>query len=222
MFEGFKLTEAQFAAALSFHWNTGKIKVASWVKSFKAGKLANAKKQFLQYNKPASIVDRRKAEAELLFEGKWAQTGYATEYTRVKLKADGSGAPIDWSSAKKINVEKELKLALADEIPAADKVIVTEETKVEVPVEVPVPVVPPKAQDAAVKAEDSTRKGIRSIAGGFIGTGLTGGAVTTVMGLPVSTVLTWLAIAVGGLAIWLLLGPWIIRRIKAVQAELDL
>jgi lysozyme len=42
-FAGCDLTEAEFAAALSFHWNTGAISKASWVTSFKAGKIGDAK-----------------------------------------------------------------------------------------------------------------------------------------------------------------------------------
>lgn len=214
-FKGFTLTEAEFAAALSFHWNTGKIKVASWVKTFRAGNKTLARKQFMQYNKPAEIVGRRTAEAELLFEGKWSNKGTITEYTRVK-----ENGQIDWSSARKINIEKPLRDAMQGKIPDADKVIVTETRTTEVPVEVPVEVTPPKAIEKADKAEASTRRGFKWVGSSFIGSGLTGGAVTTILGFPVSTVLTWLAVAVAGLAIWLLFGPWILRRIKAIQTEL--
>lgn len=37
-----ELSEAQLAAALSFHYNTGAIKRASWVKSFNAGNVVKA------------------------------------------------------------------------------------------------------------------------------------------------------------------------------------
>jgi lysozyme len=131
-FVGCALTEAEFAAALSFHWNTGKISEASWVKSFKAGKIGDAKAQFMLYDKPASIIDRRRAECALFFEGIWKGNGKVTEWTRVK--SDGH---IDWSSAKIIDISTELRAAIAGDIPASDKVIVEEK------VPVPVPVTPP-------------------------------------------------------------------------------
>lgn len=143
-FAGRTLTEAQFAAALSFHWNTGKIKQARWVKSFLAGKIEQAKKEFMLYRKPPEIISRREKERDLFFAGKWSNNGSMTEYTRVK-----SNGQIDWSSARKINVEKELAEALAKDIPEPDKVIVTDTVTVEKPVAVPTPVaVVPPSMDA--------------------------------------------------------------------------
>lgn len=124
-FKGVNLTKAQFAAALSFHWNTGAIAKASWVTKFKAGDIAGARKAFMLYNKPREIVGRREKERDLFFDGVWSNDGTMIEYTRVKP----SGS-IDWSSAKRINVEKELKAALSDEIPDADKVIVEQKVPV--------------------------------------------------------------------------------------------
>lgn len=144
VFKGFALTKAQFAAALSFHWNTGKIGSASWVEKFKAGQMKAAEKAFMLYRNPPEVVGRRKAEADLLFRGVWSNKGSMTEYTKLTPK----GTPM-WSSAKRINVEKELRAALAGEIPASDKVIVEKPVKVEVPVEVEVekPTVPKKIDE---------------------------------------------------------------------------
>lgn len=141
-FTGVELSKEQFAAALSFHWNTGQIGKASWVKLFKAGKLAEAKKAFMNYSKPKAIVPRRQSERDLFFNGQWSNAGTMTEYTRVTAK----GTP-DWGSAKRIFVERELKAALAGEIPEADKVIVTEEKVVAVPISVEKQVVPQKVED---------------------------------------------------------------------------
>lgn len=131
VFKGVSITKAQFAAALSFHWNTGAIEEASWVKLFKAGKIAEAKKAFMRYNKPAEIVGRRQAERDLFFDGKWSNTGKITEYTRVS-----AAGKIDWKSAKHIDISKELRAALAGEIPASDKVIVERQVEVDKPVAV--------------------------------------------------------------------------------------
>jgi lysozyme len=79
-FAGHDLTEEQFAGALSFHWNTGAIKSASWPDLWTAGKIAEARKSFLSWRKPASIIGRREAEAALFFDGVWAGTGLVPEY----------------------------------------------------------------------------------------------------------------------------------------------
>ncbi|MGE0231172.1 MAG: lysozyme [Flavobacteriaceae bacterium] len=107
-FAGCRLSKAQFAAALSFHWNTGAIGRASWVKHFKAGNIAKARKAFMDWRKPPEIKERREAERDLFFDGKWSNKGTVTEYTRVTAR----GTP-DWSSAKKVNIEAALRSALA-------------------------------------------------------------------------------------------------------------
>lgn len=118
MFKGYPLTEAQFAAALSFHWNTGAIESASWVPLFKAKKYAAAEKKFMEWDKPAEIIGRRKAEANLLFRGVWSQTGKITEYTKLTTKS----TPV-WKSAKKIDISKELEMAIKGDVPASDQVV---------------------------------------------------------------------------------------------------
>jgi lysozyme len=70
-FAGHNLTEAQFAAALSFHYNTGAIERADWVKLWKAGNVAAAKKSIMNWRKPAAIIPRRTAECDLFFAGRW-------------------------------------------------------------------------------------------------------------------------------------------------------
>ncbi|MBW9090823.1 hypothetical protein JNB91_23715 [Rhizobium wenxiniae] len=206
-FAGVPLTKAQFAAALSFHWNTGKIGSASWVKLFKQGKLAEARKAFMNYSKPKEIVPRRQKERDLFFDGKWSNAGAMTEYTRVTAK----GTP-DWGSAKRINVERELKAALADEIPAADKVIVTEQRLVEIPVEVEKPVVP-------VKVEEKVKEKSNLL------TWLTGGGGLSTLGLGWLTGMDWQAVVAGGvvlvvvLLLFVLLRTQIVAAVREIKAE---
>ncbi len=71
-FKGRTLTEAQFAAALSFHYNTGAIAATAWVSLFLAGKVAEARK-FLEthYLNDGDLKPRRMDEAALFFDGKW-------------------------------------------------------------------------------------------------------------------------------------------------------
>ncbi len=79
-FEGHALTENQFGAALSFHYNTGGIKRASWVKEWKDGDIATARSSFMNWRKPAEIIPRRKKERDLFFDGRWSGDGSVTEY----------------------------------------------------------------------------------------------------------------------------------------------
>lgn len=98
------LTEEQFAAALSFHYNTGGIKRASWVDHFNAGDMRAAEKAFMNWRKPPEIIPRREAERDLFFRGKWSSDGTMTEYTRLSQRK----TPV-WSSARKVKVEGTLK-----------------------------------------------------------------------------------------------------------------
>ena len=114
-FRGRKLTEAQFAAALSFHYNTGAIGRASWVRKWLAGDMSGAKRAFMSWRKPPEIVGRRRAERDLFFDGKWSQDGKATVYTRVR-----SGGRIDWRSAKRVDISGDLRRALNPAMPPPD------------------------------------------------------------------------------------------------------
>lgn len=105
-FKGHDLTETQLGAALSFHWNTGAINKATWVKRFMAGDVQGAKTAFMWYKKPKAIIGRRKKERDLFFGGQWSNDGTCTEITRV----NSNYSPI-WSSSKKINIETALQAA---------------------------------------------------------------------------------------------------------------
>ncbi|MHB2265050.1 lysozyme [Aliihoeflea sp. PC F10.4] len=109
------LTQEQFAAALSFHWNTGAIKSATWVRYWLRGEDEKARKAFMNWITPKEIATRRGKERDLFFDGKWSNDGRMTEFTRVRA----SMAP-DWSSGIKINVATELRNAFAE---AADVVL---------------------------------------------------------------------------------------------------
>ena len=61
-----------FDGAVSFHFNTGAIGRATWPRKYKAGDMTSARKSFMQWNKPPEIIGRRRREAELIFEGKYA------------------------------------------------------------------------------------------------------------------------------------------------------
>ncbi|MFN4296816.1 MAG: glycoside hydrolase family protein [Brevundimonas sp.] len=106
-FAGHTLSEAQYGAALSFHYNTGAIKTASWVKSFKAGDLEKARAEIMNWRSPAEIIPRREKERDLFFDGKWSGEGKATVYDVSKP----SYSP-RWSSARKVDIRADIALAL--------------------------------------------------------------------------------------------------------------
>lgn len=77
-------TEAQLTAALSFHWNTGAIGRATWIKSFVAGRVADAEAQIMNWTRPASLTERRRRERDLFFDGVWTGDGTALVYDVAK------------------------------------------------------------------------------------------------------------------------------------------
>ena len=107
-FEGHTLTEEQFAAALSFHWNTGAIRQASWCDAWKAGDIVDARRRFLDWKKPASIIPRREKEAALFFDGVWSQDGKAS----VIPVSKPSYSP-NFAKAKQVDIRVQLGSALA-------------------------------------------------------------------------------------------------------------
>lgn len=173
-FKGVTLTKAQFAAALSFHWNTGAIKKASWVRLFKAGDMAGARKAFMNYQKPPEIKKRREKERDLFFDGKWSNDGTMTEFTKLTSRM----TPV-WSSAKQINVERELRAAFAgapavkvDQPPKPDSKPLAPTLSPEKPAEKPVseqkPVPAPKPAPAPQNAPAKPRGGFLAILLGII------------------------------------------------------
>lgn len=110
-FDGYPLSEAELGGALSFHWNTGGIGRADWVKSVKAGKRDGARREFMNWSSPREIIGRRKAERSLFFDGVWTGDGLVTVYKRVRKP---SYAP-DWGSA----VQVDIRPALAEAMKAA-------------------------------------------------------------------------------------------------------
>ena len=79
-FKGVALSEAQFGAALSFHYNTGGIGRATWVKDWVAGEADAARAAFMNWSKPAEIIPRREKERDLFFDEVWSNAGTAVEY----------------------------------------------------------------------------------------------------------------------------------------------
>lgn len=106
-FAGRPLTEAQFGAALSFHYNTGAIRTADWVESWVAGQVDKARAEFMNWRKPASLIERREKERDLFFDGRWSGDGRAT-----LLEVSKPSYAPRWSSARKVEVRADLEAAL--------------------------------------------------------------------------------------------------------------
>ena len=114
-FVGFPLTQNQFAAAVSFHWNTGAIRRASWVKKVKEGDL-DAEDSFLEWRMSKGKVvpaleERRVMEWDLWSRNRWSNNGTILEYTRLTAR----NTPV-WASAVRVSIEKELMQAFGSNV----------------------------------------------------------------------------------------------------------
>lgn len=150
IFADHPLTEAQFAAALSFHWNTGAIRASSWVDRWKRGDMAEAERRFKTWNKAggkvsSGLVARRDHEADLLFRGIWANDGTMTEYP-----VTASNRP-DFRRGFRIRVDAEMAAAFGgplvpvlDTAPQPDKIPAS-------PTLTPMPLIKRGSKGAAVR-----------------------------------------------------------------------
>ena len=99
------VTQAQFDALVSFHYNTGAIGRASLVKRLNAGDVAGAATGFLAWMKPPEIKDRRTAEFALFAKGTYP-TGQVTVWQVSKA------GKVIWKPARRLS--KDQVLALLD------------------------------------------------------------------------------------------------------------
>ena len=99
------VTQAQFDALVSFHYNTGAIGRASLVKRLNAGDVAGAAAGFMAWKKPAEIIARRKAEQAMFANGTYP-TGQVTVWQVSKA------GKVIWKPARRLT--KDQVLALLD------------------------------------------------------------------------------------------------------------
>ena len=69
---GMLVTQEQFDAAVDFHFNTGAINRATWVKSWRLGDLDKAAREIMNWSSPKEIIERRKATQRLFRDGVYA------------------------------------------------------------------------------------------------------------------------------------------------------
>jgi lysozyme len=92
------LKQHEFDALVSFHFNTGAIGRASFVRRLNAGDRVGAAKGMLDWNKPPEIIDRRTAEMKLFRDGVYSNDGKASVYP-----ATASGA-VQWGKGRRVDV----------------------------------------------------------------------------------------------------------------------
>lgn len=148
-----KPTQEQFDAAVSFHFNTGAIKRATWVKRFNEGNLAGAARGMLDWNKPPEIMGRRKAEEALFRAGVYSNDGHATIYP-----ATVSGA-VQWSKGRRVKVSDLIEPIAEKAVPQGGviyppAVVTTASAPANAPSKAPkAPSSPPHAAPAPAPAE---------------------------------------------------------------------
>ncbi len=105
-FGDYPLKQHEWDAAVSFHYNTGAIGKASWVRAMKDGaRKSEIRKLFMRWNKPHAIVERRQQECDLLLKGDYGNLDIPL------FNTDGRGH-IRWGSRQLVaaaGVEKALK-----------------------------------------------------------------------------------------------------------------
>ena len=113
-FGAYELNENERAAAVSFHYNTGAIKSATWVKQVKAGDMDAARVSIMNWKTPASIIPRREAERDLFFDAAWTGVTTGTVYEVYKP----SYSP-NWGSATQVDISEPLDAAMDEDGPTA-------------------------------------------------------------------------------------------------------
>jgi len=75
-----QVSATEFAALVSFHYNTGGIRRAALIASLNAGDRKRAAAEFMNWSKPAEIIPRRRKEQKLFADGVYSGGGKATVY----------------------------------------------------------------------------------------------------------------------------------------------
>jgi lysozyme len=96
------LTQTEFDALVSFHFNTGRITKATLTKSINSGNKTRAAEEFMNFNKPPEIAGRRKKEQKLFAEGVYSNGGMASIFP-----ATAAGT-VQFGKGKRVNLTKTL------------------------------------------------------------------------------------------------------------------
>ncbi|MET0314079.1 MAG: lysozyme, partial [Hansschlegelia sp.] len=90
------VTQNEFDALVSFHFDTGSIYRASLTKSLNSGDRSTAAAQFMHWNKPPEVIDRRMAEMILFRDGVYSCDGKAAVYPAT------NGGAVLWGRGKRV------------------------------------------------------------------------------------------------------------------------
>lgn len=88
------VSQAQFDALVSFHFNTGAIARAGLTHAINKGQFERAAALFLAWRRPPAILPRRRLEQRLFAQGIYGHGGSARVYT-----ANAAGA-VDWGRGR--------------------------------------------------------------------------------------------------------------------------
>ncbi|MEO0720848.1 MAG: lysozyme [Pseudomonadota bacterium] len=102
------MRQHEFDAAVSFHFNTGGIARATWVKTWNAGDKAKAAKQIMNWRKPPEIIGRRTAEQTL-----WAQGDYGSGKAHV-WRVSASNKPVYRGPLRSLTQQDVMRLLRAE------------------------------------------------------------------------------------------------------------
>lgn len=93
------VTQYEFDALVSFHYNTGRIATASLTASINAGDKVGAAAQFMNWKRPPAIIPRRKKEQLLFRTGAYSNHGKATLYPATPA------GKIQWSKGRSVDLD---------------------------------------------------------------------------------------------------------------------
>lgn len=96
------VSQTQFDALVSFHYNTGAIRKASLTQKINSGDFSGAANAFMAWVKPKEIIGRRKKEQKLFATGEYSNKGMAMIYPAT------SGGSIQWGKGRRVDLKKTL------------------------------------------------------------------------------------------------------------------
>lgn len=93
------LSQTEFDALVSFHFNTGGIRQAALTASINRGDKTAAAEQFMSWRRPVEIIGRRRKEQRLFREGIYSNNGKAQ---LIPATSDGR---VQWGRARTISLD---------------------------------------------------------------------------------------------------------------------
>lgn len=92
------VTQTQFDALVSFHYNTGAIAHSTITAALNRGDVAGATAAFDLYHSPPAVIGRRSEEKLLFSTGRYSHGGFATLYQAT------AGGAVRWGTGTRIDL----------------------------------------------------------------------------------------------------------------------